>query len=81
MKLFGYSDPRTLSENVAELAEVTVNATPSERRRIAEFLVLCADAMERMGEQYSYLHLADRMNEFCESPQFVVMKKSADNGL
>lgn len=72
MKLFGYSDPSTPVEAVPELLEVTLNATPHELRRVAEFLSFCAEEMERMGSEYSHHHLADRMKEFSSSPHLVV---------
>lgn len=75
MKLFGYSDDGRQAENpvTVELVEVTVNATPAELRRIAEFVLFCASEMERMGPKYDHVHLADRMREFESSPHFVVM--------
>jgi len=37
------------------LAEVTLNATPQELRRMAAFLAACADEMERMGDTCSHV--------------------------
>ena len=76
MKLYGYPDKGLPIEDIvsAELAEVTVNATPAELRKMADFLVFCASEMERMGATYDHVHLSDRMKEFPGSPHFVVMK-------
>ena len=76
MKLYGYSDKGMRNEDIvpAELAEVTVNGTPAELRRLADFLRLCASEMERMGEAYGHIHLSDHMKEFGSSPHFVVMR-------
>lgn len=75
MKLYGY-EPSELIEDVrpVALAEVTLNATPQQLRRMSAFLAACADEMERMGDAYSHVHLSDRMPEFEASPHFVVMR-------
>jgi hypothetical protein len=76
MKLHGYPDDGLPIEEIvpAELAEVTLVATPSELRRMAEFLSFCASEMERMGSAYDHVHLADRTKDFQNSPHFVVMR-------
>jgi hypothetical protein len=76
MKLFGHrNDELPIEDRVSvELAEVTLNATPQELRRMAEFLNFCAAEMDRMGIKYDHVHLSDRMKEFRESPHFVVMR-------
>jgi len=76
MKIFGYPDEGLPIEEIvsAELAEVTLNATSEELRRLAEFLSFCADEMDRMGAAYDHVHLSDRMKEFRQSPHFVVMR-------
>lgn len=50
MKLYGY-EPADIIEDVRPmaLAEVTLNATPHELRRMSALLAACADEMERMG--------------------------------
>ena len=75
MKLYGY-EPNDFIEDIrpAALAEVTLNATPQELRRMAAFLAACADKMERMGDTYSHVRLSDRMPEFEGAPHFVVMR-------
>lgn len=74
MKLFGYPDEGLPPEAVSprELAEITLCATPVELRRVAAFLEICAEEMERMGASYDHVHLSDRMREFESSPHFVV---------
>lgn len=75
MKLYGY-EPADIIEDARPmaLAEVTLNATSHELRRMSAFLAACADEMERMGDVYSHVHLSDRMPEFEASPHFVVMR-------
>lgn len=74
MKIFGYSDQGLPIEDIVpiELAEITLNATPDEARKIAAFLILSADQMERMGGSYSHLHLADIQREFQTSPHITI---------
>jgi hypothetical protein len=76
MKLHGYPDQGIPIEDVvpAELAEVTLLATPTELRRMAEFLAFCASEMERMGDKYDHVHLSDHMKDFRRSPHLVVMR-------
>ena len=80
MKLYGYPGKGLPIEDIvsAELAEVTVNATPTELRRMADFLGFCASEMERMGATYDHVHLSDRMKEFRGSPHFVVMRARSE---
>lgn len=80
MKLYGYPDEGLTVEEIvpAKLAEVTVNATPAELRRMAEFLRFCANEMDRMGDAYGHIHLSDHMKDFRNSPQFVVMGFESD---
>jgi len=80
MKIFGYVDRQVEPEHVVpeELAEITLCATPSELRSIAEFLGYCAAEMDRMGDAYDHVHLGDRMKEFdTSSPHFVVVRADA----
>jgi F420-dependent methylenetetrahydromethanopterin dehydrogenase len=74
MKLYGYKDEGLDIEQLvpAELAEVTLVATPTELRRIAAFLESAAKEMERMGDTYSHEHLSDKDRSFLKSPHFVV---------
>ena len=77
MKIFGYPDQPDDLKHVApqQLAEITLCATPSELRRLSEFLSSCAIEMDRMGDSYNHLHLGDQMREFNNSsPHFVVAK-------
>ena len=80
MKIFGYSNQQLKQEHVTseEMMEITLCATPSELRRMGEFLVSCAAEMDRMGETYDHIHLGDRMKEFdTTSPHFVVVRSEA----
>ena len=74
MKLHGYADEGLPIEDIApaELAEVTLVATPEELRRIARFLESCAHDMEARGRSWEHEHLSDRDPSFESSPHFVV---------
>jgi hypothetical protein len=76
LKLWGYTDEGLSIEDIrpSELAEITLQATPKELKKMSEFLTFCAAEMERMGSDYDHIHLSDRLKEFRKSPQFVVMK-------
>jgi hypothetical protein len=74
VKIYGYSDQGLPIEEIVslELAEITVNATPGELRKMAAFFSSAADNMERMGAQYSHEHLADRQSGFDKSPHLTI---------
>lgn len=76
MRLSGYANTEISIEEVvsAELAEVTMSATPEELRRMAEFFLFCASEMDRMGPRYDHIHLGDRMKEFEKSPHFAIFR-------
>jgi hypothetical protein len=78
MKLYGYSEEeRAQPEPIpVELAEVTLVATASELREMAEFLLFCASEMNRMGSKYDHIHLSDTLKQFQSSPHFVVARPS-----
>ena len=82
MKLYGYSIGTNMKEVVTPdaLAEVTLVASSSELRRIAEFLSTAASNMDRMGVSYSHEHLSDWDDSFEPSPEFVVVRLSSDEG-
>lgn len=74
VKIHGYADEGRASEDIvpAELAEITLVATPDELRRIAKFLVSCANGMETRGKAWEHEHLSDSDHSFEGSPHFVV---------
>jgi hypothetical protein len=74
MKLYGFTDTHQSDEVQAPqvLVEVTLVATPAELRRVAQFLVAEAGAMERLGSTYSHSHLSDQDPEFEESANLIV---------
>ncbi len=75
MRIYGYEEGQTPDTVPSPpLAEVTLNATPSELRAMAKFLSDCADEMDRLGDRYDHVHLADRFKQFETSPHFVVMR-------
>jgi len=73
MIIYGYFDEGLPIDEVVpqKLAEITLNANPSELRKIAHFLAFAADEMEATG--YEHWHLADKVREFKGQPHFVVM--------
>ena len=77
MKLYGYADYGLPPDEIvpSALAEVTLCATPAELRRMAEFLNHCALEMDRMGDSFGHLHLADRIKTFDMAPHFVVTRE------
>lgn len=76
MHIYGYDlDQPFETARPVPLAEITLNASPAELRTIARFLHECADEMDRMGEKFDHLHLADRVKEFETSPHFVVSRR------
>ncbi|WP_422656609.1 Imm32 family immunity protein [Noviherbaspirillum sp.] len=79
MKIFGYKDEELNPADIrpAELAEITLHASPAELRKIAAFLNTCADGMEAMGRNWEHEHLSDRMKEFDSAPHFVVFNPEA----
>jgi hypothetical protein len=83
MKLHGYPNEGLPAEEVipAELAEITLVATPLELCRLSEFLTFCASEMERMGKSFDHVHLSDHMKSFRNSPHFVVMRSTNDKKL
>lgn len=76
MQIYGYENTDQPIDAIApaSLAEITLNATPGELRAIAEFLLHCADEMDRMGPAFDHIHLSDRKREFETSPHFVVAR-------
>ena len=80
MRIYGYQERDVESEHIVpkRLAEITLCATPTELRRMSEFLAACAAEMEHMGDTYDHVHLGDRMKEFDGlSPHFVVARAEA----
>ena len=79
MKLYGYAastkPPLEIVPDV--LAEVSLAALAIELRAMAEFLIGCADGMERMADSFDHVHLSDRLKSFRTSPQFVVARDTS----
>ncbi|MBU2706792.1 hypothetical protein KCM76_12435 [Zooshikella marina] len=74
MNIHGYADEGQEPDEIvpAELAEITLVATPEELRRIAKFLENCANGMEARGTSWEHEHLSDKDESFKDSPHFVV---------
>jgi hypothetical protein len=82
LKLYGHSGGTDTDEAAtpSALAEITLVASPSELRRIAQFLSAAASNMDRMGIAYSHEHLSDWDwdRSFALSPHFVVAPPASD---
>ena len=80
MKIYGYPDRSVaIEEDIPDsMTEITLVASPSELRRIAEFLVHGATTMEKMGSTYSHEHLSDWDRSFESSPHFVIAPSAVD---
>jgi hypothetical protein len=80
MKIYGYADEGLNIEDIvpAELAEITIVATPTELRRIARFLEVCAIGMETKGKSWEHEHLSDKDCSFIDSPHLVVFNPEHD---
>lgn len=74
MEIHGYSKEEQGAEDLipAELAEITLVASPDELRRIAKFLENCAIGIEERGKSWTHEHLSDQDKSFENSPHFVV---------
>lgn len=74
LKIHGYANEGLDIEDIvpAEMAEITLVATPQELRRIAHFLKICASGMETLGKSWEHEHLSDKDRSFTGSPHFVV---------
>ena len=82
MKLYGYSSGTNAHEGAVPgaLVEITLVASPTELRRIAEFLSTAATNIDRMGDAYSHEHLSDWDRSFASAPHFVVAPPSSGDG-
>ncbi|GBG15716.1 uncharacterized protein NMK_3327 [Novimethylophilus kurashikiensis] len=80
MKIHGYADEGLDIEEIvpAELAEITLIATPEELRRIAQFLENCASRIETCGKSWEHEHLSDKDRYFTGAPHFVVFNPECD---
>ncbi|SFI31864.1 hypothetical protein SAMN04515618_11734 [Collimonas sp. OK307] len=79
MKIFGYKDEglAPADTSLAELAEITLVATPDELRKIAKFILASADGMEAIGRDWEHEHLSDKQKGFERSPHFVIYNPEA----
>ncbi len=70
MKIHGYADEGRPIEDIvpADLAEITLVATPDELRRIAKFLESCANGMETRGNGWEHEHLSDMVEKAQRAP-------------
>jgi len=78
LKISGYEIGDIPIEEIKfiDLAEITVEATPEELRKIANFLNTAADNMEKMGRSYDHEHLGDKQPGFQDSPHFTVFNSN-----
>lgn len=79
MRFYGYPKDCDVDEPVA-LDEVTVTASPSTIRRLAEFLLYVADEMERHGPAFGHEHFGDYDPEERSAPAFAVTRDTEGSG-
>jgi hypothetical protein len=77
MKLYGHLELTEAleSDSPRRLREVALCASPEALRTIAGSLIHCASEMDRLGDSYDHLHLADRLPEFEDSPHLIVVRE------
>jgi hypothetical protein len=78
MKAYAYPAGEPLNEyGLLELKEVSLSADSKTVRAIAQFLMVAADEMDRMGESYDHLHMQDESDAWKEEwPDIVVCKSN-----
>ncbi len=73
MNFFGYS--KSTNDELLELIEMTVQASPEKLRKLASFLNQCADDIES-DEGWEHEHFSDYTSDFDESsPDLIVFKE------
>jgi hypothetical protein len=73
MRLYGYPKDADADEPVT-LDEVTVTASPSTLRRLAEFFLYVADEMDRHGPAFGHEHFGDYAREMRSAPAGIVVR-------
>lgn len=77
LRLYGY--PKDSSEEgPAALEEVTLVTSASTLRRLAEFFLWAADAMERSGPKFGHEHFGDFAREMRSSSDIIVVREGDD---
>jgi len=76
MEFFGYTENLQQAENPApaKLPEVTISASPSELRAIAQFLIEAADNIETQGAGFEHEHFPRNKEA---DPELVVFNPEA----
>ena len=70
MKIYGYSN--NTNEEPMELNEVTISSNPNSLRKISEFLLKCAEEIEKNNE-WEHEHLPAQNQE----PKLIVFNENA----
>ena len=78
MKIYGYSHETT--DELLELYEATISASPEELRELSIFFKNCADSMERKGSNWNHEHFvpSDYLDGD-EHPELVVFNPNAES--
>ena len=69
MNVFGYEVD---SDDLSSLSEVTIQASPEELKRLSDFLLTCANAMEK-DEQWEHEHFQDVTGTDSSDPDLIVV--------
>lgn len=76
MKTFGYAKQENLNgDGLMEMEEITISATKQELRKIAEFLIQCADALPD-DETLGHEHYSDFIDKKTETDLIVVIDQN-----
>jgi hypothetical protein len=63
MKIYGYSKTKVNSDGLLEMGEVTIQTNPDSLRKIAQFLLKCADIIEEHGDSFGHEHFKDQFDK------------------
>ncbi len=76
MRIFGYDKNSVEDDNLLELEEITIQASPAKLKQIAKFILSVADTMNQYGNNFGHEHLKDFLKEFGDSdgPDIIIAK-------
>ena len=72
MKIYGYEHN---SENLIELAEISLKCDSRMLRKVADFIFKTADAIDKFGDDFGHEHFKDYLKSDNENiPDIVIAK-------